>query len=1098
MKSEFTAVGAALRGWVPVLTGAMLCFTGTACRRSEMIPSGPAGAPGSKMITFNQHIQPILSENCYHCHGPDASSRKGGLRLDRAEFALKGGESGRPAIVPGEEAKSLLVQRILSKDPQEVMPPPTAHHQLDPHEIGLITEWIKQGAAYEEHWAFIAPSRPPEPVGRKKDWPRNGLDRFILSRLENEGLAPAPEADGPELIRRVTYDLTGLPPTPEETAAFMADTAPGAYERVVDRLLASPRYGEHRARYWLDAARYGDSHGLHSDYELGAWPYRDYVIRAYNENKPFDQFIRENLAGDLLPARNLDQQLASAFIRLGISSGEAGAIVQELRVNNQRERVETFGSVFLALTTGCAACHDHKFDPISQRDHYQLAAFFNHSTEYPNNQDRADWPPFIRLPAAAERDRYDALLADRAAVQLELRRRREESSQLLADWLESQENRPKPVSVEGLEARLKFDEQEGRSFANLAPGSAHPAVEATGAAPVWGEETWLWPAMRLETSTRIALPEAGDVEADEAFSVGAWIQPNYQIARFSKPPREGVMMSRLGIKPGGGASGWEIAFLGGPGGAAGSNGGRIRFRLQGDGGAAVVETERELLISGRWNHVLATYDGRGRASGLSVYVDGVRQAVCIISDDLQGSIRTTAPMLLARRDPDEAPLRETAFQDFRLYRRELDEAEASRTVREDYVSEVVARRQSEWNEDERQAVEDFYFSRRDGATAALIAKKVAIDARLETLTKDGPTALVSEEAPGLAYAHVLSRGSYAKRLERVRPAVPHFLPPLPPGAPSDRRGLAEWTVSAKNPLTARVIVNRMWAELFGTGIVETVEDFGVVGARPSHPELLDWLAVEFRESAWDVKRFYRLLVTSSTYRQSARVEPVLLEKDPDNRLLARGPRFRMDGEMLRDTLLFTSGLLVEKEGGPSVKPYQPPGIWEAGTPTHSTTAKYEQQHGEALYRRSLYTFWKRMGVMPNMSALDVPDRDVSCVRRQRTINPLQALVTLNDVQWLEAARKLGERLVRERTTDAGRLDLLGHLMLARPWREQERSVLVSLLEKFRATYTADPSAAALLLTVGEAPGDPALPAAEVAAWMLLASTASNLDATLNK
>ena len=1034
-------------------------------------------------MTFNAQIQPILSENCYHCHGPDKNSRKAALRLDRAEYALAGGDHG-PAIKPGDPARSLMMRRILSADPQEVMPPPAMHNQLKPEQVALLEKWIAQGAVYEEHWAFVAPQRPVLPAVRGADWARNPVDRFILARLEKEGLAPAPEADRSTLIRRVSYDLTGLPPTPAETAAFLADDAPGAYERVVDRLLASPRYGEHRARYWLDVARYGDSHGLHGDYERSVWGYRDYVIRAYNANLPFDRFTRENLAGDMGPARDLDEQLASAFIRLGISSSEAGSIPQELRVNNQRERVEAYSAAYLGLTTGCAACHDHKFDPISQKDHYQLSAFFNNLTEHPNNAARKDWPPFIRLPAPADRAEYDRVLARKADVEAALRRRREEgAAALIAQWLATGKDPALPVPARGLEVRLKFDEQQGADFKNSAPGTFAATVTATGAAPVWGEDTWFWPTMRMDTTTRIELA-AGDVDTGDAFAVSTWIKPRYETTRNAKSP-EGVILARRAA--GEKAPGWELYF----------KEARIQFRLVGQGSLAI-ETAGEVLASDRWNHLAATYDGSGRASGLKLLVDGNPVAVVTLADDLAGSIRTPAPLLLGRRDPDDAPLRNTAFQDLRVYRGSLTPAEAQRLAREDYVSEIVRRPLADWNDDERQAVADFYFSRRDADSVALRAQLPALDADLARLSRDGPVVLVSEEAPTLAYANVLMRGVYAQRGERVRPGVPHFLPPLAPGEPRDRRGLADWTVSAQNPLMARVTVNRMWAELFGAGIVETTEDFGVMGARPSHPELLDWLAVEFRESGWNVKQFYRLLVTSATYRQSARVEPAVLEKDPRNRLLARGPRFRMDAEMLRDTVLAAGGLLVEKEGGPSVKPYQPPGIWEAGTPPTSNTSVYVQEHGEALYRRSLYTFWKRMATMPNMDTFDAPVRDTACTRRQRTTTPLQALVTLNDVQWLEAARKLAERLMHQGDSDDARLDLLGRILLARPWRAEEKTVLVSALGKFRAAYVADESAARQLLTVGEAPADPALPPAELAAWMLVASTAENLDATLNK
>jgi hypothetical protein len=482
---------------------------------------------------------------------------------------------------------------------------------------------------------------------------------------------------------------------------------------------------------------------------------------------------------------------------------------------------------------------------------------------------------------------------------------------------------------------------------------------------------------------------------------------------------------------------------------------------------------------------------------MTLYVDAKPAEVKVVKDKLDGTVRTSSPLTFGRMSPDADPLRQSAFQDFRFYSRELAADEAARLPFEDYVSEIVRKPLSEWTEDEFKVVSDFYFARRDEVVPSLIVKIAELNHELDGLSKDGSTTLVSEEAPGLAYADMLTRGVYDARTERVQPGVPHFLPPLPAGAEPDRLGLAEWTVSAANPLTARVTVNRMWQEIFGTGIVETTEDFGVMGARPSHPELLDWLAVDFRDSGWDVKRFYKQLVMSSTYRQSARVSPELAEKDPKNRLLARGPRFRMDSEMLRDTALAASGLLVEKIGGPSVKPYQPPGIWD-GSHDASNTRKYVQDHGEALYRRSLYTFWKRMATMPDMDTFDSPMRDAPCTRRQRTDTPLQALVAMNETLRLEASRKLAERLIHESSNVDARLDYLGRILLSRDWSSKEKLVLENALTQFRSTYFKDPSAAARLLNVGESKVDKAIPAPELAAWMLVSSTALNLDAVMNK
>ena len=1043
----------------------------------------------TSQLSFNQTIQPILSENCYACHGPDPGARKAGLRLDRAEFAFSPHEKFGPAIVKGNPDRSPLVKRLESKDPKERMPPPEGHRTLKPEQIALLRQWVEQGAVYEEHWSFIPPKRPAVPETKNRQWARTPIDNFILSRLETEGLSPSEEADRPTLIRRVTYDLTGLPPTPEELQAFVSDQSANAYEKVVDRLLASPRYGEHRAHYWLDVARYGDTHGLHLDNFRSIWPYRDYVIKSYNQNKRFDDFVKEQIAGDMLPAKTLDSLVASAFLRAGISSGEGGALIEELRVNNKRERAEAFGAAFLGLTTGCAVCHDHKFDPITRNDFYRLTAFFNNLTENPSNDDREDWPPFIRVPKDNNRAAYEEILAKRSAIENQIKQRRAQARELVSTWVKDSQSKAQPVSTTGLQVRLRFDEQNGVNFTNSAPEAKLRTVSATESPVIWGEGILLWPYMRMDTTTRLDLPDAGDVEANEPFSVAFWLRPDLRPleSKDAKQPT-GVILARADGKQG--SRGWQLRI----------NQRKLAFAIAHDANhsAATVETKDAALIEGRWNHIVATYSGSGKAAGMKLYIDGKPPDSKVVKDALSGTIRTSAPMTFGRISPDVDPLRQSAFQDFRFYSRELTPEEASRVPYEDYASEIVQRPPSSWSDDEFKVVSDFYFAQRDETTRSLTAQLPALDTQLDSLSKDGAISIISEEGPGLAYADMLTRGVYNARTERVRPGVPHFLPPLPPGAPPDRLGLAEWTVSPNNPLTARVTVNRMWQELFGTGIVETTEDFGVMGARPSHPELLDWLAVDFRDSGWDVKRFYKQLVLSATYRQSSRVTPQLAEKDPKNRLLARGPRFRMDSEMLRDTALAASGLLVEKLGGPSVKPYQPPGIWD-GSHDASNTRKYVQDHGDALYRRSLYTFWKRMATMPDMDTFDSPMRDAACTRRQRTDTPLQALVAMNEPLRLEASRKLAERVIHTTPTDTdARLNLLGRVLLSRDWTSREKTILERALSKFQATYSADPAAAVRVLSVGESKVDKTISAPELASWMLVSSAALNLDAVVNK
>ena len=1048
-----------------------------------------SGNKAPSKLSFNQDVQPILSENCYPCHGPDPGARKAKLRLDRAEFAYAPHDKSGPAIIPGQVAKSPLVQKIEAKNPKDRMPPPEAHKTLKPEQIASLVEWVRQGAVYEEHWSFVAPKLPPLPTVAKKDWVRTPIDTFILARLEKEGLSPSSQADKRSLIRRVTYDLTGLPPTPQEVEAFVADNSPDAYEKVVDRLLASPRYGEHRAHYWLDVARYGDTHGLHIDNFRLIWPYRDYVIKAYNKNKHFDRFIVEQLAGDMLPDKTLDSVMASAYIRAGISSGEGGTLTEELRVNNKRERTEAYGAAFLGLTVGCANCHDHKFDPITQKDFYSLTAFFNNLAENPFNDDRNDWPPILMVPKQGDRAAYEETFAKKAAIERQIQDRRAQASALISAWLAEPLIRPRPVSSEGLEVRLRFDEGKTNAFADSANGERREFATATGTPVVWGEGTWFWPYMRMETGTHLELPSVGDEDSAKPFSVATWMRPDL---RPNEPKEadhpDGVILSRADANQDG--RGWQLV----------SDHGKLKFlfahKLPDD--AIEVETPDRVLDVGQWRHLTVTYDGSGKAAGVNLYVDGVPQYLTVLKDELKETTGTTAPLEFGRTHPDNNPLRQTAFQDFRFYQRELSVREAARLPYEDYVAEISRKPMAQWSEDELHTVTEYYFGERDASTFALKAQVASLNKELNRSSKDGDIEMISQEATSLAYADVLNRGVFSARTERVRPGVPHFLPGLPAGAPLDRLSLAKWTVSHDNPLTARVVVNRMWSEIFGTGLVETTEDFGVMGAAPSHPELLDWLAVDFRDHDWDVKRFYRQIVLSATYQQSARATPQLIEKDPKNRLLARGPRFRMDGEMIRDTALASSGLLVEKIGGPSVKPYQPPGVWEAGSHQVSDTKDYVQDHGDALYRRSLYTFWKRMATMPDMDALDEPVRDGVCTRRQRTDTPLQALVLMNDPQWLEASRQLAERILHESQQTDARLDELGEILLARPWKDKEKAALENALTKFETVYGQDTASAEKLLSVGESKRDTNLPATEVAPWMLVTSAVMNLDEVLNK
>jgi mono/diheme cytochrome c family protein len=1143
------------------LAVALLATAG--CHKSQ------SAQPTAQHLDFNQDVQPILASNCFSCHGPDPEMRKAGLRLDLEESAFKKRPGHPDAIVPGHPEQSELVKRIESRDPHHLMPQ-NAQGEAKPMkaaDIAVLKEWIKEGAVYRPHWAFDKPIRPPVPAIAQNDaWASNPIDAFVLARLNKEGLHPSPEADKETLIRRVTLDLTGLLPTPAEVRAFANDKSPQAYGRLVDSLLARPAFGEERARYWLDYARYADTYGLHYDNSRDIWPYRDYLIRSFNGNKPFDQFAMEQIAGDLMPAKDLDPLIASGYVRLGVSSNEGGTIPEELRVNIARERTEAYGATFMGLTVGCAVCHDHKYDPTTQKDFYALSAFFNNLEEKPFNDDRPVWTPVARIPRPQNQEAYNRVWTKRTELAEHLRQLRLQQRTLIEQWLASRKNLAQPVSTDKLALRLRLDEGGGDELKNSAPHPQTASFPIGKSKPQWGETTWLWPDFRMDTSTRIMLAQTGDYEGNQAFSSGGWFMmrsaPNYTLDNAA-----GALIAKMDTTQHN--RGWDLSVSKGIVSVELVNEGPKDLSPRKDPNekqpkpkplpkpikeafqfptpadltpkdlaankpkekkeapkkkeppkpdakpkpatpkppedttplvAIRVSAADPLPLDGHWKHIFFTYDGSGKASGVKLYVNGAPVETKVVAETLaQSTIRTPAPMQLGWRSPDSNPARETRYQDIRLYSRALTADEASRLPFEDYVAELTSKPSVKWNTDELHAVSDFYFTNVDPAARAIAAQINQLDAQLVKLSEGGDLTLVSWEKPSLAYADVLTRGVYSARTERVEANTPHYLPPLPSGEPHNRLALAKWTVSAGNPLTARVTVNRMWNEIFGAGLVETTEDFGIMGQRPSHPELLDWLAVEFRESGWNIKHMYKLMVMSGAYRQSAKSTPEQLTKDPKNLLLAHGPRFRMDAEMLRDVALESGGLLVNKVGGPSVKPYQPPNVWEQVSYTASDTLKYTQEHGDALYRRSLYTYWKRMATMPDMDAFDAPMRDVVCTRRQRTDTPLQALVTMNDVQWVEAARALAERVIKEGGKQPEkRIELMSEILLAHDPPPRMANVLEASLTQMEKHYTADPKAAHDLVGVGEKKSDASIPAPELAAWTMVASEMLNLDETINK
>jgi hypothetical protein len=1052
---------------VAALATAVFAAVGTASR------AAPPPAPAK--IEYNRDIRPILNDNCFKCHGFDSASRKADLRLDKREAAIKAG-----SIVPGKPDKSEMIQRIFSDEPSELMPPPKSHKKLTVAQKDLLKRWVAAGAEYQVHWSFIAPRRPALPEVKNKGWVRNPIDAFILAELEKDGLTPAPEADRRTLARRLSLDLTGLPPAPADVEAFVNDKAPDAYEKYVDRLMSSVQWGEHRGRYWLDAARYADTHGIHFDNYREMWVYRDWVIGAFNRNMPFDQFTIEQLGGDLIPDHTLDQQIASGFNRCNITSNEGGLIPEEYLVLYTRDRTETTSAVWLGLTANCAVCHDHKFDPLTQREFYSMAAFFNNTTQGAMDGNIKDTPPALVVPRTEDRTHWDALTGEMVAVRRQVDAGRQAARAKFDAWL----TQAKPDQVVsqlpagGLKVHAPLSGGTDRTLAYTEDGQTR-TVTLSGV-PAWQPGHVAPQAYRNAAGTVFALPQAGDFEKDQAFSCGAWV-------KLAKNAQGGSIVARMDDQNF--YRGWDLWVEGNRVGA------HVISKWEED---AFKVVSKNPLKPGQWYHVFLTYDGSAKAAGLRLYVNGAVQEVNVMADRLKGSIRTAVPFKVGQRHTSSR-LDDMQLQDLRLYTRALPAVEVSALAHGTRAAWLAAKPAGQLSPAEKNELFDWWTTTTDKELQELNARLSKLEQEQAAIKARATVAHVMQERKEMPLAFVLHRGDYDKRRQQVKPSTPDILPPMPAGLPRNRLGFAKWLMQPEQPLTARVTVNRFWQEVFGTGLVRTTGDFGVSGELPSHPELLDWLAVEFREGGWNVKKFFKLLVTSATYRQSAALTPEKKEKDPQNRLLSRGPRFRMDAEMVRDYALAASGLLVRKIGGASVKPYQPDGVWEAVAMIGSNTRDYRRDTGESLYRRSLYTFIKRSAPPASMDIFNAPSREVCTVRRERTDTPLQALVTMNDEQFVEAARHLAQLTLKEGgdTTDK-RLDYLTGRLLARTLRPEERKVVQGTLDELLAYYKGHAEDAAKLLAFGESKADPNLHPATLAAWTMLANQLLNLDEVLNK
>lgn len=957
-----------------------MVFCGAFAVGAVAIPS--ASAPTERTIEYDRDVRPILSDNCFKCHGPAAATVAADLRLDLASSALTE-RDGTFVLKPGQPEQSVLLNRVSEKSPEMRMPPPASGKgALTSEERETLRLWIKQGAKYAPHWSFLPAKKPKVPAVKNKNWLKNELDAFVLARLESEGLKPEPEADKETLLRRVSLALVGLPPTISEVNAFQADKKPGAYERAVDRLLASPRYGEHQARYWLDAVRYGDTHGLHLDNERSIYPYRDWVVRSFNTDLPFDKFTVWQLAGDMLPNPTAEQKIATGYIRMNPTTNEGGAIEAEFQAKNTFDRVETTSTVFLGLTTGCARCHDHKFDPISHKNYFEMFAFFNSTADKPLDGNELTPAPVMRA-ATPEQD------AHLSGLRSKLNSLEKAVAFAVADkWLASARVEP-PTAT-------KWEVSQAYPSSSFDTAFAQEFGPEPGGLP----DTATWKPLALE----LGKPLANIVGKETA---AGFVRA--QVHSATERDLEIRVQSDDGVKV------WV-------------NGALIHDNKILRGVPDSTDTVKIHLVKGK-NDLLFKIVNSFGPDGIGVnFGDPIAQRI-------DQAFKNKA------KPGYEAELR-------KLYLEAGPETAASSTYRKT-KGEIVE-----------------------------------IEASI-------PFTLVAEELMKPRPAYILKRGEYDQPTTEVKRALPAFLGKLPAGAPNNRLGLAQWLVDPKNPLVSRVFVNRIWQQHFGTGIVKTAEDFGNQGEWPSHPDLMDYLAIRFVKDGWSIKKLHRLLVTSAAFRQAASGSAAKRAKDPENRLISRGPRFRLDAEVLRDQALYVGGLLVEKRGGKGVKPYQPPGLWEAIAFTDSTTARYVQDHGDALYRRSLYLFWKRTSPPPAMLTFDAPMRESCVVRRSRTNTPLQALVTMNDPAFFEAARGFAERLTSAKNNDADRIQLAFKAALSRYPKPDELAVFQKSVLRYRAALTKDE--ATELLKVGEAKVKSAVGEKELAIWTILASTLMNTD-----
>jgi hypothetical protein len=1064
MPARKRIMGGAAVPWNAIVILAM-CAGGQTNPGAGLARRGDSSAP----VEFNRDIRPIFSDVCYQCHGPDSAQRKANLRLD-LESSAKADHDGLRAIAPGDRESSELYRRITSEDAEERMPPVKSGKSLTPEQIERIGRWIAQGARWQQHWAFLVPQRSPVPLSAGQERARNQIDAFILARLKGSGLSPSPEAERGILLRRVSLDLTGLPPSLAEIEAFRNDPGLNAYEKVVDRLLASPRFGERMAIRWLNAARYADTNGYQTDAPRFMWRWRDWVIDAYNRSMPFDQFTIEQLAGDLLNGATLEQRIATGFNRNHRGNAEGGIIPEEYAVEYVVDRVDTTATVWMGLTIGCARCHSHKFDPISQEEYYGFFAFFNNVPEHGRAIKYGNSPPVLKAPTKAQQERLAALAARVASLERRLLASEPEIVRAQAPWETSIQREP-PFDWQTDEPALLslgFDEELG-------------CCAGTGEAPRFRGGRPRFTSGRVGGALLLdgcGYVDAGDVAAFgfyDAFTISAWVHPT--------AAGNGTLISRMADQPEG--EGYAVAL----------HGGKVQVNLvkRWLDDSIRIET-KQALPADRWTHLAVTYDGSRVAAGIKVYLDGKPAGALVLLDELNQSFQTREPLRIGAGGGQDRRF-VGAIDELLVFGKALDAGAISVLATPESIQAIAGIPRGQRTAGETAKIRACFLARGAGDSIRKIASGVkSARSQLEAFAAEIPTTMVMEEMPVPRATHILKRGQYDQPGARVEPGVPACVAPWEPGRKADRLMLARWLVDRTNPLTARVAVNRDWQMLFGSGLVRTVDDFGAQGEPPTHPELLDWLATEFVRTGWDEKALLRLIVTSATYRQTSRVTPEGLRLDPENRLLARGPRLRLPAELIRDQALVIGGLLVERIGGPSVKPYQPAGLWN-----ELADAEYVQDHGPSLYRRSLYTFWKRTVPPPSMVAFDAPARETCIVRDVRTNTPIQALNILNDVTFVEAARALAERILKDaETAPESRIAAAFEAATARRPTRSELTIVRNLLNDQLSRFRRDRAAAEALVRFGESSPDPRFDPCELAGYTVMAQLILNLDETITK